>query len=148
MRREVTWSQFCFCRSFNYGKSSITVKHTQHTMSVHYIRSYVVVSLYFIFSELKCEAIVRCVDIVEIAYHHCLNFLFITTMVSPSFMRGQIFFCVKKHTLIPPKSSLKLISSKWLSFWLTTHLVCLMIHVFFQHTDRSYRDPLISLSAI
>jgi hypothetical protein len=79
--------------------------------------SYVVVSLYFIFSELKCEAIVRCVDIVGIAYHHCLNFLFISTMVSPSFMRGQIFFfCVKKHTLIPSKCSLKLISSKWLSF--------------------------------
>jgi len=49
------------------------------------------------FSELKCEAIVRCVDIGGIVYHHCLNFLFINTMLSPSFMRWQIFlFSVKK----------------------------------------------------
>ena len=40
-----------------------------------------------------------CVHIVGIVYYHCLKFLFITTMLSHSFMRGQIFFlCVKKHS--------------------------------------------------
>ena len=75
-----------------------------------------------------------------------LKLFFHNYNVKPFFYeRANLFFlCVKNHTLIPPKSSLKLISSKWSSFWLTTHLLCLMIHVFFQHTDRSYRDPLIS----
>jgi hypothetical protein len=67
----------------------------------------------------------------------------------PFFYEGaNLFFCVQNHTLIPPNSSLKLISWKWSSFWLTTHLLCLMIPVFFQHTDRSYRyiDDILSLS--
>ena len=44
----------------------------------------------------------------------------------PFFYEGAnlFFVCVKNHTLITPKSSLKLISSKWSSFWLTTHLLC------------------------
>ena len=42
------------------------------------------------------------------------------------FGQDKSYFVKKKPTLILPKSSLKLIYSKYLSFWLTTYLLCLV----------------------
>jgi hypothetical protein len=44
--------------------------------------------------------------------------------------RDKSYFVLKKKALILPKSSQKLISSTWSSFWLTTYLLCL-VDVFF-----------------
>jgi hypothetical protein len=46
-----------------------------------------------VFSDLKCEVIVRCVDIGGIIDHHCLDFIFITDLKLVLFVVEIYLFC-------------------------------------------------------
>ena len=79
-----------------------------------------------------------------------LKLSFHNNNVKPFFYEGAIlFFCVckKPHSHSTNKFSETDII-KMVKFLIDNTFLCLMIHVFFQHTDRSYRyiDDILSLS--